>query len=65
MSTTGLSAAMTGDKLKVQTVDPAFPQSIPVLELPGQPPAFTGLGAGDLLVRVGFQITGQTASESV
>ena len=65
MATTGRSASLNGDKLETQVVQPAWPQSIPVLGVQGGAAPLTGLGQGDLLIRVGFQVTGQSAAESV
>ena len=65
MSTTGKSASQDGDKLKTHDVDPAFPQSVEYLDLGAGLAPLPGLGDGDLLIRVGFQVSGGTASESV
>ena len=52
---TGTGADNTGDKVEIDTVEPAFPQTNPLL----------GTGGGALLIREGFQVTGQTASETL
>ncbi len=65
MSTKGISASNNGDKLLIDVVDPAFPQSIERLGLQDGPRAETGLGQGDLLIREGFLVEGQSAAESV
>jgi hypothetical protein len=54
MATTGTSASDCGDELHLDTVQPAWPQSKPVLEVEG----------GDkLLAQQGYLITGQSAAE--
>jgi hypothetical protein len=65
MSAKGASASNDGDRLLIDVVDPAFPQSIEKLGLQGGTRAETGLGQGDLLIREGFQVEGQSAAESV
>jgi hypothetical protein len=65
MSTTGKSASQDGDRLKTHDVDPAFPQSVEYLDLGFGPAPKPGLGDGDLLIRLGFQRAGNTASENV
>jgi hypothetical protein len=65
MSTTGASASDNGDKLLTQTVQPAWPQSKPVLGLQGGGAPLPGLGDGDLLIRQGFQVVGETAAETI
>ena len=62
MPATGKSASQDGDKLKTHDVDPAFPQSVEYLSL-GGPPGGSGAASGDLLIRVGFQRTGRSASD--
>jgi hypothetical protein len=63
MSTIGASASDNGDKLLIDAVDPAFPQSIQKLGLQGGAQPEPGLGQGDLLIREGFQVEGQSAAE--
>jgi hypothetical protein len=65
MTVKGSSASNNGDRLSIDVVDPAFPQSIARLGLQGGMEAETGLGQGDLLIREGFQVEGQSAAESV
>lgn len=65
MATTGQSAAMNGDKLETMVVSPAWPQTIEKLGVQGGTQPETGLGQGDLLIRQGFQITGQSAAKAV
>jgi hypothetical protein len=63
MAVTGKSASRDGDRLKTHDVDPAFPQSVEHLCL--GPPSPRLRSAGDLLIRVGFQRSGNTASEDI
>jgi hypothetical protein len=65
MPTPGRSASQDGDRLKTHDVDPAFPQSVDYVDLGSGPAPKPGLGDGDLLIRVGFQRAGATASEDV
>jgi hypothetical protein len=65
MSVKGASASNNGDKLLVDVVQPAFPQSKPDLGLQGGTRPEPGLGQGDLLIREGFQVDGQSAAEAV
>ena len=65
MSTTGKSASTNGDKLEIQVVQPAWPQSIPKLGVQGGTQTLTGLGQGDLLIRQGFQVAGQSAAKAI
>lgn len=63
MTVKGTSASDNGDKLLIDAVDPAFPQSIQKLGLQGGAQPEPGLGQGDLLIREGFQVEGQSAAE--
>ncbi|MGH7024522.1 MAG: hypothetical protein ACREEB_13170 [Caulobacteraceae bacterium] len=65
MPTTGASASDIGDKLDTQAVAPAWPQSVPVLGRQGGAAPLPGLGEGDLLIRRGLQVAGETAAEEV
>lgn len=56
MSTSGKSASDGGDELYLDTVQPAWPQTKPVLEVEG---------ADKLLAQTGYLITGQSAAEDV
>ena len=63
MTVKGSSASNNGDKLSIDVVDPAFPQSIEKLGLQGGTQPGPGLGQGNLLIREGFKVTGSSASE--
>lgn len=65
MSTKGSSASQTGDRLLIDVTPPAFPQSLEKLGLQGGTDPEPGLGEGDLLIRVGFQVDGASAAEEV
>ena len=58
MATNGKSASDCGDELYIDTVQPAWPQSKPVVQAEGDD--------GDLfLLQIGYQVEGSTSAEEV